>query len=273
MWSLWQTGQPVGSYTDAIAFFACVGIDFPCDVVVYGDTDGKRYKYNCVDCNLPTPPNPETVTFDDNGISPCWTDLNLNDLSGLLTSGEQLADLLCNSAVGLQALRECLEIGVRNTVVRLGNESSDSRIQESVFTTNYVRQLPNSCVVVMINLAHTFDIQNTSASNDPDDMKGEAKVFVRFNGGGESTVVNNRVNTLAAPLVAGGDTFRSSTAGSFIIEICGTADIEVDIIMQITRGGTGVAPIDESLHQPGSGNISHGIIAPSQILFIETSNG
>lgn len=75
-WANWKTGLPIGTYSETKAFFECLGIGFTEGTLVFGDLDGRRYRYNAENCTLTSPPDPETVTYANDGSSECWNSLD-----------------------------------------------------------------------------------------------------------------------------------------------------------------------------------------------------
>jgi len=97
-------GLPIGSYSSAAAFFECRGVEWECGVRVTGDTTGRVFEYSCEDCSQTIPPDPETVTFNEDGTSECW--VSIDSFSACSFDMEDRSDnqsiLVCNG-VGANA--------------------------------------------------------------------------------------------------------------------------------------------------------------------------
>ena len=75
-WGNFELGLPVGTFSAAQRFFECRGEDFQCGTIVFGDTTGRRFQYDCENCTTTNPPDPETVTFDNDNTSECWISID-----------------------------------------------------------------------------------------------------------------------------------------------------------------------------------------------------
>jgi len=71
-----DSGLTIGTYSTALNYFECLGEEFACGTLVFGDTTGRRFRYDCENCTQTTPPDPETVDFNPDGTSECWTSLD-----------------------------------------------------------------------------------------------------------------------------------------------------------------------------------------------------
>lgn len=108
-WANFKAGLPVGKYSEVKKFFQCLGTDFECGITVIGDTNGSRYRYDCENCTETCPPDPETVQFQDDGTSECWTDINRADVVEIL-SPITVACSIVDDDEALEKLEDALNI-------------------------------------------------------------------------------------------------------------------------------------------------------------------
>ena len=122
----WKAGVPVGVYSEVKKLFECLGIDFPCGITVFGDSNGTRYKYDCENCTVAIPPDPETVDFNSDGTSDCWT--KLDEFSACIYDEVDLNEnqrvLVCNE--GSNALAPIYKAGDNITIDNSTGEISSS---------------------------------------------------------------------------------------------------------------------------------------------------
>lgn len=128
-WANWQSGLPIGTYSEVKEFFECIGIDFTCGVLVFGDSTGNRFRYDCENCTQTCPPDPETVDFNPDGTSECWIKLDefsaciydeveyVKDLKllGCAESGENVLSVFSASAYDVVEYDDQMEFLVNNS--------------------------------------------------------------------------------------------------------------------------------------------------------------